>query len=245
MELDPLMADVERLNAHALAGDLEVTKVSLGVAPHIAENYVLLSSGSALGWGCGPLVVARRGLTTAELAMARVAIPGKMTTANLLLDLHGGFKGPRVEMLFSEIMPAVAQGEFDLGVLIHEGRFTYETMNLVKILDLGQWWEEKFHLPLPLGAIAAHRDLPAAIILSMQRAIAASLNHARANPDDSAAFIRQHAQELDEGVTRAHIDTFVTDYSLDLGETGRKAIETLTRAALVRQGGNLDRNLFV
>lgn len=147
----PYLADVEQLNALARQKKLDVTKMSLGAAAQIMDDYALLSSGAALGWGCGPLVVARKTLPPEAWREARVAVPGLLTTANLLLTLHGGFQGPRREMLFSEVMPAVACGDVDLGVIIHEGRFTYARMGLTKLLDLGQWWEEAFHLPPASG----------------------------------------------------------------------------------------------
>lgn len=225
------MADVETLNALALAGELEITKISLGVMPHINDKYALLSSGAALGWGCGPLVVAARPLEPEEMRMGSVAIPGKMTTANLLLSLTGQFRGPRREMIFSDVIPSVAEGKTDLGVIIHEGRFTYQNSGLIKILDLGQWWEQAYGLPLPLGAIAARRDVPSELAHAAQAGIRESLAHARANPGPALEFARQNAQELDYAVIRAHIDTFVTDYSLSLGETGKKAIAALMDAA--------------
>lgn len=237
----PHLADVEQLNALARQKKLDVTKISLGAAAQIMGDYALLSSGAALGWGCGPLVVAREALPPEAWCAARVAVPGLLTTANLLLTLHGGFQGPRREMLFSEIMPALARGDADLGVIIHEGRFTFERMGLVKLLDLGQWWEGAFHLPLPLGAIAVRRDLPMQTARAMQAAIADSLAHARAHPGDSKDFVRSHAQEMEESVTRAHIETFVTDFSLDLGEAGRTAIEALVGRAAALLGRKLPR----
>ncbi len=235
----PHFADVEELNALAVEGRLDVTKLSLGAVSRIMDTYALLSSGAALGWGCGPLVVASAPLPPERLATARVAVPGFMTTANLLLDLHGGFGGNRRELLFSDIMDAVTRGEADIGVIIHEGRFTYEHHGLCKILDLGQWWEGAFHLPLPLGAIAARRDLAPSAALAVQAGIAASLRHAWAHPEASRAFIRAHAQELDDAVTRAHIDTFVTPYSENLGETGQGAIRTLVERSAARLGRSL------
>lgn len=229
--LRPHIADVEELNSLACACRLDVTKMSVGATTRIMGDYALLSSGAALGWGCGPLVVARRALHPEDCRRAVVAVPGLMTTANLLLTLHGGFDGPRREMLFSDVMPAVARGEADIGLVIHEGRFTYERLGLVKLLDLGQWWETEYGLPLPLGAIAVRRDLPVALARRMQGAITASLAHANAHPEASRDFIREHAQEMEEHVTRAHIKTFVTDFSLDLGQAGRAAIETLVGRA--------------
>lgn len=234
--LVPHMADVEELNGLALRGELPVTKVSAGVLPLIMNSYAILSAGAALGWGCGPLVVAREALAPEQCRTARVAIPGRMTTAARLLDMTGRFAGPREEMLFSDVMDAVAQGRVEAGVIIHEGRFTYAAHGLVKLLDLGQWWEESFHAPLPLGVIVARRDLPCAFLQAIQTAIAASLDHARARPRDSADYIRVHAQELSDEVTQAHIRTFVTDFSRDLGDKGRAAVLRLVEGAAAESG---------
>lgn len=220
MRFTPAFADVQKLNEQALAGSLPVTKVSAGVLPHILDKYRILDSGAALGWGCGPVVVAKKG--TPPTAASRVAIPGRHTTAAMLLDLHGAYQGERMEMRFDRIMPALANAEADVGVLIHEGRFTYSDAGLIKLIDLGQWWEEQFHMPLPLGVIVVRRDVdePEAIAA----AIAASVDHAWQNPLESRAFIREHAQELEPAVIEAHIRTFVTDFSRNLGPQGRQAV---------------------
>ena len=233
------IADVEELNALARQGRLAVTKLSMAAAAHILDRYVLLNSGAALGRGCGPLVVSRRELSAEERRTARIAIPGRMTTANLLLSLTGYFGGPRAEMIFDQVMPAVERGEAELGVIIHEGRFTYAGRGLRLVLDLGQWWEENTGMPLPLGVIAARRDLGMETILRVEEAIRQSLLHARAHPEDGRAFIRAHAQEMDEAVMASHIATFVNDYSLDLGHDGRKAMETLLEAAAKEAGISL------
>ena len=201
----PHMADVEELNALARQKKLPVTKLSLGVVPYIMDDYAIMASGAALGWGCGPLVVAREDLPEEKWKTARVAVPGLMTTANLLLTLHGGFQGPREEMLFSDVME-------------------------------GQWWEATYHVPLPLGAIAVRRDVPVELARAIEAAITASVDYANANPRASAEFIREHAQELAESVTSAHIKTFVTEYSRDLGDTGRQAIARLVETAAKMQG---------
>lgn len=237
--ITPHMADVEELNNLARRKALDVTKMSLGATTEIMRDYALMSSGAALGWGCGPLVVARGNLKPEDWRNATVAVPGLLTTANLLLTLHGGFQGPRKEMLFSDVMAAVSGGEADLGLIIHEGRFTYARQGLVKLLDLGQWWEAEFSLPLPLGAIAVRRDLPIPLARRMQNTITASLAHANAHPEDSREFIRAHAQEMEENVTSAHIKTFVTDFSLDLGPAGRAAIEALVGRAATIMGKTL------
>lgn len=236
------LADVEELNGLAARGELPFSKISIGALPHIMDRYALLSSGGALGWGCGPLVVAREDLPEEAWRTARVAIPGRMTTAARLISLHGGFQGPRVEMIFSDVMDAVLSGAADIGVIIHEGRFTYAERGLVRLLDLGAWWEGRFRIPLPLGGIVARRDVPRETALAMQAAIAASLDHARAHPEDSREFIRSHAQELSEDVTAAHIGTFVTDYSRDLGDAGREAVTRLVEDAAAELGLSLPKD---
>ena len=242
----PHMADVEELNALALRGELPVTKISVGVLPHIMDTYAVLSAGSALGWGCGPLVVAREALSPEAQRTARVAVPGLMTTANQLLTLTGRFQGPRDEMLFSHVMDAVQDGRADAGVIIHEGRFTYGERGLVKLLDLGEWWEATYHAPLPLGVIVIRRDVDPALVQAIDRAIAASLAHAWECPADSADYICAHAQELSDEVTQAHIRTFVTEFSRDLGERGREAVQRLVEQGAAALGWSLPaEGLFV
>lgn len=243
--LDPFIADVEQLNKLALKAELPVTKISIGVMPYILNNYCLLSSGAALGWNCGPLVVCKKKMTPEELANAEIAIPGFKTTANLLLDLHGGFKGPRREMIFNEIMPAVAKGAVDAGIIIHEGRFTYHLYNLYKVMDMGEWWEESFNMPLPLGGIAIRRDMHHELAKSIEQGIAQSVLYANKNPEDSRAFIKAHAQELDNKVIYDHIKTFVTDYSIDLGETGKNAICKITGASTQFNNLEPEKSLFL
>ncbi|MEG2172711.1 MAG: 1,4-dihydroxy-6-naphthoate synthase [Desulfovibrionaceae bacterium] len=223
------MADVEELNALAVAGTLDISKISTGVVPHIAHSYALLAAGGALGWGCGPLVVARQAMSAEKLQQARIAIPGRMTTANLLLDLHGGFRGERVEMLFDAVMPAVIRGDVDCGLIIHEGRFTYADYGLVRVFDTGAWWEHSFAVPLPLGVIVARRDVDKNVALAVQRSIRDSVLYARAHPEACADYVREHAQEMDPAVTSQHIATFVTEYSVDLGVQGCAAVEKLVR----------------
>lgn len=236
------MADVEELNRLALSGQLEISKMSLGVLPRVLDKYQILSSGAALGWGVGPLLVSKRPLDVDEWSRASLAIPGKMTTANLLLDLHGAFKGPRREMLFSKIIPAVASGEFDAGLVIHEGRFTYHKWGLRKVLDLGEWWEGKFAIPLPLGVIAVRRDVGLALAHRLEKAIEHSVNYAWEHPEASREYVSSHAQEMEETVMRSHINTFVTKFSANLGPEGKKAIDNIIRQAL---GGNIEKDIFL
>lgn len=239
------MADVEELNSLAHKAALDLTKLSLAAVPGILDRYMLLSAGGALGRGCGPLVVARADLRPEARAGARIAIPGRLTTANLLLSLHGGFHGPRQNMVFDEVMPAVESGRAELGVIIHEGRFTYRQRGLSLVLDLGAWWEAYSGLPLPLGVIAIKRELGAAAALAVEDAIRRSILHARAHPEAGRDFIRAHAQEMDPGVMEAHINTFVNEFSLDLGDEGRAAILALLRAGAGESGVSLpDRPVF-
>ena len=225
--IKPVFADVERLNGMAVAGELPVTKISMGAFPAFKEKYRLLDSGSALGWGCGPILVAREERSLESLLGEKIAIPGKRTTANMLLDATGYFEGPREETLFSEIIPAVAEGRAAAGVIIHEGRFTYHKRGLKKILDLGEWWEDRRGMPLPLGGIAIRRDVDPALGRAIEKAVAASARHARQNPGVSRAFVKEWARELADEVIDAHIATFVTDFSESLGAAGRAAVAEL------------------
>ena len=230
------MADVEELNSLAEEGRLDITKLSLAAAARVLDRYILLASGAALGRGCGPLVVSRRPLDENERRTASIAVPGRLTTANLLLSLTGRFMGPRQEMIFDQVMPAVENGITDLGVIIHEGRFTYPDRGLRLVLDLGQWWEETTGMPLPLGVIAIRRELGPDTAMEAQKAIRDSLLHARAHPEEGRDFIRAHAQEMDDKVMASHIETFVNDFSLDLGEEGQKAVATLLGEAAKTAG---------
>ena len=225
------LEDVETLNQLARDGILDVSKVSYGVLPDLTADYVLLRSGGALGRGCGPLLVSRRPLGQEELKTARIAIPGRATTANLLLRLFAPAAAEGVEMVYSEIMPAVAAGEVDAGLIIHESRFTYPEHGLVKVADLGEWWEGTTGLPIPLGGIVARRTLGEPMISLIESAIRASVEYAFAHPDASRTYVRAHAQELSDEVTRQHIDLYVNDYSVDLGEHGEKAVRELFRRA--------------
>jgi 1,4-dihydroxy-6-naphthoate synthase len=228
--LDVTLADVEELNSMAYEGRLDVVKVSAAAVTGILDEYVLLRAGGAMGYGVGPVLVGRGTGDLAALDGGTVAIPGRMTTATLLFGLCCRKAGVSVTlrpMVFDEVMPAVAAGEVDAGVVIHEGRFTYGEHGLTRLLDLGAWWETHTGLPIPLGAIAIKRSLGIDAARSMNEAIRASLLAARANPDRAAAYIRRHAQEMDEAVIREHIRTFVTDYSLDVGEAGEQALARL------------------
>jgi len=228
------LADVETLNQLAIDGQLDLTKISYHALGHLRDRYVLLHSGGALGRGCGPLVIAPEKTSMQALHGKRIAVPGKLTTANLLLQLYGtGFDNLLV-VPFDQIMPSLNRGEADAGVIIHESRFTYRESGFDEILDLGAWWESDTGLPIPLGGILARRDLGSETIRAVDEAIRASLEYAREHAAEPRGYIRDHAQELDDQVIDAHIRMYVNDFSLDLGEEGIAAVETLMARAEAR-----------
>jgi 1,4-dihydroxy-6-naphthoate synthase len=221
------LADVETLNQAAQNRVYDVTKLSVAAMGKLRSNYWLLKSGAALGRGCGPLIVARPGSNIASLNDAVIAVPGMDTTACLLTGLYLG-KPPRaVPMTFDRIMPEVSNGHFDYGVIIHEGRFTYPECGLVSILDLGVWWEQQTGLPVPLGCIAAGRNLELNIVKKVEKAICDSIAFAFAHPDLTMPYVREHAQEMGPAVIQQHIDLYVNEFSMDIGTEGTDAIETL------------------
>ncbi|PLX83194.1 MAG: 1,4-dihydroxy-6-naphthoate synthase [Desulfuromonas sp.] len=225
------LEDVETLNQLALSGALDLTKVSYHALGHLRSEYALLRSGGALGRGCGPLVISRGKTTMEALRGRRIAIPGRLTTANLLLQLYGEGYEDVLVLPFHEIMDAVAAGEAEAGVIIHESRFTFLDQGFVELCDLGRWWEEETGHPIPLGGILARRSLGAEMIGLIDRAIRSSLKYARAHPEETRAYIGHHAQELDNKVVASHIDLYVSDFSLNLGEEGVGAVEDLLRRA--------------
>jgi 1,4-dihydroxy-6-naphthoate synthase len=226
-----VLEDIETLNSMALANRLDAAKTSFHALAHLRDRYSLLRAGGALGRGCGPLVVARQELEPEELHRLRVAIPGKLTTAALLLRLFDARVKNLVLMSFDRIMKAAQQGEVDAGVIIHESRFTYPQYGLKKVMDLGEWWEESTGRPLPLGGILARRALGQELIGRLDRALRASVEYAYSHPEQVHEYIRAHAQEMDEQVLRAHIELYVNEYTLDYGAQGEAAIrELLARA---------------
>ena len=226
-DFKPVLADVETLNQWALEERLEVTKLSFAALGTVRNSYGLLPSGGALGRGCGPLLVARRGGTLAGLDSGVVAAPGNFTTARLLLSLFCGRTPQFEQMIFSDVMPAVERGDADYGLVIHEGRFTYTKFGLEALLDLGVWWEQKTGLPLPLGGIAIRRDFGSEVAQKVDESIRSSLLYARKQPSDIMDYVLSHAQEMDLDVVSQHIELYVNSFSLDLGVEGRQAIETL------------------
>lgn len=229
VRFEPVLEDVETLNGMAETGALDVAKVSYHAFGRIAYDWWMLPSGGALGRGVGPLIVARR--ADVDLASARIATPGGRTTASLLLDLFAPASAQRVEMRYDRIMPAVAAGEVDAGLIIHESRFTYPDHGLTRLVDLGDWWEDETGEAIPLGGIAVRRDLPAAVVDAVAHAVRGSVEAARAHPSASAAYVARYAQEMSPDVRRRHIDTYVNDFTLDLGDDGRSAVRTLLQRA--------------
>lgn len=228
----PVIEDVEALNQLAFSGKLDVTKLSYHAFAHLTKHYTLLRSGSALGKNCGPLLIARQPMSDTEIEKALIAIPGRSTTAHFLLN--AAFPGAKLkkEMLFSSIESAVLSGEVDAGLIIHENRFTYEAKGLVKLLDLGEFWEKTTGLPIPLGGIAVNRMLPVEIQQKMERALRRSIVYAFENRQETMPFVRAHAQEMEDSVMAAHIDLYVNEYTLDLGEEGQRAVEEMIKIAV-------------
>lgn len=227
IEFRARLEDVDNLNRLAGAGGLDITKVSYHAAGHILDRYALLRSGGALGRGCGPLIVARPGRTKDAVLTGTVAVPGMLTTAALLLRLYA----PRIKgiavMPYDRIMEAVAAEKVNAGIIIHESRFTYQLYGLEKIVDLGEWWEEKTNMPIPLGCIAARRSLGRGLLLEIESAIRMSLEYARKHRREALQYCSRHAQEMDPKVMNSHIDLYVNRYSLDIGEEGVRAVERL------------------
>ena len=219
--------DVEHLNQACLDGQFDVSKISIAALGRLSGQYRLLRAGNALGRGCGPLIVGQPGASLSELSHAEITVPGTMTTANLLLSLYAKRPLQTVSMTFDRIIPAVQRGQYPFGVIIHEGRFTYQEYGLVQLLDLGQWWEENTGLPIPLGGIVIRRDLGQALAKKVDNLISKSLSYAWAHPEATRGYVRQHAQEMSHNVIMNHIHLYVNTYSLDLGQEGEAAIHTL------------------
>ena len=227
LHFEPVLSDVEELNRKAFNAELDITKLSYHAYAHIADQYLLLNSGSALGHNNGPLLVSRNKISTGQLINKKIAIPGKFTTANLLLSVAFPGATEKIEYLFSDIEDAVLNGDVDAGLLIHENRFTYERRGLKKVADLGEYWESLVHLPIPLGGIAIKRTLPGNIALSVDRILARSVKYAMNNPDSSYEYMRKFAVTMERDVMNSHVKLYVNNYTLDIGEEGRRAVEKL------------------
>ena len=234
LEFEVVLADVEELNQRAFQADLDITKLSYHAFAHLIPKYALLESGSVLGNNCGPLLIGKKAFMASEINVARIAIPGKYTTANFLLSLAYPEATNKEEMLFSDIEEAVLSGSVDLGLIIHENRFTYQDKGLVKIRDLGEFWEESTQMPIPLGGIVIKRSLPLAIQQKVNSVLKKSIEYAFDHPKESLPYIRTYAQEMDESVMYQHIGLYVNKYSLSLGKKGRDAVQHLFNQARLK-----------
>jgi 1,4-dihydroxy-6-naphthoate synthase len=225
------LKDISELNRIAMNVGMDIIKVSFFAYGFIKEKYRLLNAGGALGRGCGPVVVVRPGISDLKSGNIRIALPGELTTANLLFSLYRPEIKNKFFMKFDEIMPAVSNNEVDAGVVIHEGRFTFEDYGLVLLKDLGAWWEYKTGFPVPLGAIVARKTLGEDAIESAELCIRKSLKMALSDPEISMPFMRKFAGEMDDNVLRSHVDLYVNNFTFDFGEEGRKAIDLLLEMA--------------
>lgn len=232
LRFEYVLEDVETLNQMAGEEKLDITKLSFGAYLHLARPYALLHAGSALGMGVGPLLISKAPIDINSIQEQSIAIPGAGTTANLLLSLALPQAKHKKEMLFSHIEQAVLSGECDLGLIIHENRFTYQDKGLVKIIDLGDWWEKEMHAAIPLGGIVMKRSFGKERIEQVDRLIRKSIAYAWDHYPQLAPFVYEHAQEMNEDVMRKHINLYVNEYSTELGATGRASVATLFDKAL-------------
>ncbi|MDT3403552.1 menaquinone biosynthesis family protein [Mucilaginibacter terrae] len=233
LEFEVFYDDVETLNQKAIRGELDITKLSYHAFAYVANRYVLLDAGSALGFGVGPMLICKgdpeelRAQLKTDNSHLTIGIPGKYTTANFLLSLAFPGATNKQELVFSDIEQALLDGRIDVGLIIHENRFTYQDKGLKKILDLGDYWEKQTGCAIPLGGIVANRNLAADVQHKVNRVLRRSVEFAFANPKSGLEFIRSHAQEMSEEVMYKHIELYVNKYSLDLGEEGKKAIQLM------------------
>jgi 1,4-dihydroxy-6-naphthoate synthase len=249
LDFDVYLGDVEALNNKALQSELDITKISYHAYGYLTDKYILLDSGSALGKGCGPLLVQnskvkslKDGQSEAvntelnkskvqDLSSYTIAIPGKYTTANFLLSIAHPEATQKVEMQFSDIENAVINGDVDAGLIIHENRFTYQDKGLEKVIDLGEYWEKTTGALIPLGGIVIKRDLPKELILTFNKILRKSIEYAFKNPKSPIAYMKEHAQEMDEKVMLQHVELYVNKYSLDLGTEGKNSVSQLFKLA--------------
>jgi 1,4-dihydroxy-6-naphthoate synthase len=239
LDFEVFYDDVETLNHKAFLGELDITKLSYHAFAYVADHYVLLDAGSALGFGVGPLLISDVEISISDLKSGQIrnrkseivnpiiGIPGKYTTANFLLGLAFPEATNKVELVFSDIENAVLDGRVDIGLIIHENRFTYQDKGLKKIIDLGDFWEKETGLAIPLGGIVANRELKPEVLHKINRVLRRSVEFAFANPKSGLEYIRSHAQEMSEDVMYKHIDLYVNKYSVELGDEGKKAIKLL------------------
>lgn len=246
IEFEVIMEDVEALNNRAAAASIHITKLSYHAFAQLANYYVLLDAGSALGNNCGPLLIAKKTMDEADIQDAKIAIPGPMTTANFLLKYAFPKAKHKIPMVFSAIEDAVLEGKADAGLIIHENRFTYAQKGLVKLADLGEIWEQRTQMPIPLGGIVALRTIPAVDLHKINRVMRRSVEYAFANPRDVMPFVRTHAQTMEDAVMQAHINLYVSHFTVNLGAIGREAVRTMFEAVHMEGiEGDVEKNIFL
>jgi 1,4-dihydroxy-6-naphthoate synthase len=230
-QFDIQLADIQELNAIAGKGNADIVKVSFLAYFFLKETYELLPCGSALGKGCGPLLIARPGFDAAQIEQARVGIPGLDTTAHFLLHYYNANIKNKKVLRFDTIIPALLNETIDLGLIIHESRFIYPTYGLALIADLGEYWERTTHFPIPLGGIVIKKALPQKIKTAFTRLLSQSIDYAFQNPTKLTPYIRALAQELEEDVINAHIQLYVNEYTRNLGEDGLASLAYMEKIA--------------
>lgn len=224
-------ADVEELNQAALQAKFDVTKLSYFAYTQVSNNYILLTSGSALGNHCGPILISHSAYQLDEIETLKIGIPGKLTTANFLFTLRFPNAQLKTYILFSDIEKQLQNNTIDAGVIIHESRFTYESKGFKKIIDLGEYWEQRFGLPIPLGGIVVKRNMDNLLQNKINDCIKRSIEFAFQNKKSSAQFIQQYAQEMSDEVIEQHINLYVNQYSIEIGDAGKNAVEKLYEIA--------------
>ena len=245
IEFEPVLEDVQTLNEWAIQGKLDITKLSYGVLPLVLQHYLLMDSGGALGKGVGPLLISKQDPSTVNVNEAQIAIPGENTTAHLLFSLKYPDAKNKIFVRYDEVESFVANGK-GLGVIIHENRFTYADKGLKKITDLGDYWEQQTKVPIPLGGIVIKKELPVEVQKKVEALIKKSIGYAYNVYPELNDYIRQHSQEMSEDVMRKHIDLYVNNYSISLGEDGREAVNTLMNVYRnMHPGRSLQQDIFL
>ncbi len=246
LEFDLIMGDVEELNKMAFNAKLDITKISYHAYAYIADKYKILNAGSALGRNNGPLLISKKKIYPDEVPFLKIGIPGKNTTANLLLhSAYPELKELR-EYLFSEIEEAILDNEIDAGLIIHETRFTYKKRGLKKIIDLGEYWEKETKKPVPLGGIIVNRNVSEENQLRIDRVLRRSIDFALKNPNAGLDFIRKYAQEMDEDIMYKHIKLYVNEFTKNLGQQGKDSIKILLQKAVeLKFINSIPKNIFV
>ncbi len=246
LDFEVYLGDVENLNKKAFNQELDITKISYHAYGYLTDNYVLLNAGSALGKGCGPILVGNSDDKSLDLKTSKIAIPGKYTTANFLLSIAHPEAENKVEVLFSDIESNILNGEVDAGLIIHENRFTYQSNGLKKIIDLGEYWENTTEKLIPLGGIIIKRELPVETINKVNRVLRKSIEYAFNNPDSPLGYMKENAQEMDKSVMIQHVDLYVNKYSIDLGVEGKDAITQMFNLAQEKEIiPKINKSLFI